>query len=67
MTRAARVLAALRERLGAASHSAALDAEILVAHVAGLSRSAILADPDRELSPRELLALESLARRLLAG
>lgn len=67
MTRAARVLAALRERLGAASHSAALDAEILVAHVAGLGRSAILADPDRELSPRELLALESLARRRLAG
>ena len=35
MTRVAGVLAALRERLGAASPSAALDAQILVAHVAG--------------------------------
>ena len=34
MTRVAGVLAALRERLGAASPSAALDAELLVAHVA---------------------------------
>lgn len=67
MTRSARVLAALRERLGAASPSAALDAEILVAHVAGTGRSALAADPDRPIAPEELLALESLARRRLAG
>jgi release factor glutamine methyltransferase len=67
MTRVAGVLAALRERLGAASPSAALDAEILVAHVAGTGRPALAADPDRPLAPEELLALESLARRRLAG
>ncbi len=67
MTRVAGVLAALRERLGAASPSAALDAEILVAHVAGTGRSALVADPDRPIAPGELLALESLARRRLAG
>jgi release factor glutamine methyltransferase len=61
------VLAALRERLDAASPSAALDAEILVAHVAGTGRSALAADPDRSLGPEELLALESLVRRRLAG
>lgn len=66
MTRVA-VLATLRERLGAASPSAALDAEILVAHVAGTGRAALTADPDRPLRPEELLALESLARRRLAG
>ena len=67
MTRVAGVIAALRERLGAASPSAALDAEILVAHVAATGRSALAADPDRPLGPEELLALESLARRRLAG
>jgi release factor glutamine methyltransferase len=67
MTRVAGVLAALRERLGGASPSAALDAEILLAHVAGTGRSALAADPDRSLGPEELLALESLARRRLAG
>ena len=67
MTRVAGVLAALRERLGAASPSAFLDAEILVAHVAGTGRAALAADPDRPLGPEELLALESLARRRLAG
>jgi len=67
MTRVAGVLAALRDRLGAASPSAALDAEILVAHVAGTGRAALAAGPDRPLGPEELLALESLARRRLAG
>jgi release factor glutamine methyltransferase len=67
MTRVAGVLAALKERLGAASPSAALDAEILVAHVAGTGRPALAADPNRPLAPEELLALESLARRRLAG
>ena len=67
MTRVAGVLAALRERLAPASPSAALDAELLVAHVAGIRRAALAADPDRPLAPGELLALESLARRRLAG
>ena len=67
MTRVACVLAALRERLAPASPSAALDAELLVAHVAGIRRAALAADPDRPLAPGELLALESLSWRRLAG
>jgi release factor glutamine methyltransferase len=67
MTRVATVLAALRERLGVASSSPALDAEVLVAHVLGTRRAALAADPARLLAPQEALALESLARRRLAG
>ena len=67
MTRVADVLAALRERLDDASPSAALDAELLVAHVRGTRRSALAADPGRTLAPEELFALESLARRRIAG
>ena len=67
MTSVAGVLAALRERLGASSPSAALDAELLVALVLGTGRSALAADPGRALAPEELFALESLARRRIAG
>jgi release factor glutamine methyltransferase len=67
MIRATDALAALRERLAGASDSAALDAEILVAKVLGISRAALAADAGRSLQPEELLALESLARRRLAG
>jgi release factor glutamine methyltransferase len=66
MTRAADALAALRQRL-VASPTAALDAELLVATVLGTSRAALAADPDRALQPEELLALESLVRRRVAG
>ncbi|HSB48629.1 MAG TPA: peptide chain release factor N(5)-glutamine methyltransferase [Burkholderiales bacterium] len=67
MIRAADVLAALRERLAAASPTATLDAELLVARVLGTGRASLAADPDRALRPEELLALESLTRRRLAG
>jgi release factor glutamine methyltransferase len=67
MIRVAGVLAALRGRLGAASPTPALDAEVLVAHVLGASRSAIAAEPERPLAPEEMLALESLVRRRLEG
>jgi len=67
MIRAADALAALRGRLDNVSESAALDAEILVAKVLGISRAALAADPGRALRPEELLALESLAQRRLAG
>ena len=67
MTRVAAVLGALRDRLGGASATPALDAEILVAHVLGTGRAALAADPARLLAPEETLALESLARRRLAG
>jgi release factor glutamine methyltransferase len=67
MIRVADALAALRTRLAAASPSAGLDAELLVAQVLGAGRSSLAADPDRGLAPEELLALESLVRRRLAG
>jgi release factor glutamine methyltransferase len=67
MIRAADAIAALRERLVVTSPSAALDAELLVARVLGLSRAALAADPQRALAPGELTTLESLARRRLAG
>jgi len=67
MIRVAGVLAALRGRLGAASPTPALDAEVLVAHVLGASRSAIAAKPERPLAPEEMLALEALVRRRLEG
>lgn len=67
MRHVAGVLAALRKRLDAASSSAPLDAELLVAHVLGTGRTALAADPGRTLAPEELFALESLARRRIAG
>jgi release factor glutamine methyltransferase len=67
MTASAAAVAALRERLADVSPSAALDAELLVARVLGIGRAALAADPARELAPGELLALEALARRRLAG
>jgi release factor glutamine methyltransferase len=67
MRRAADVVAALRERLACASASAALDAELLVAHVLGVGRAALAADTGRAPAPEELLAIEALARRRLAG
>ena len=67
MIRVADALAALRARLAAASPSADLDAELLVAEVLGTGRASLAADPDRGLAPGDLLALESLVRRRLAG
>jgi release factor glutamine methyltransferase len=67
MIRAADAIAALRERLAGASPTAALDAELLVARVLGTGRAALAADPGRALAPEELFALESFARRRLAG
>ena len=67
MTRAADALAALRERLHAISPTAALDAELLLAGVLGVGRAGIAASPLRELDPEQLAALDSLARRRLAG
>ena len=67
MTGTATAVTALRERLAGASPSAALDAELLVAHVLGVGRAALAADPARLLAPEELFALEALVRRRLAG
>jgi release factor glutamine methyltransferase len=67
MTRAADAVRALRERLAAASASAALDAELLAAAALGIDRARLAADLDRMLATGELRALEALAQRRLAG
>ena len=67
MTRAADALAALCQRLNATSPTAALDAEILLGQVLGVGRAALAADPERKLEAAQSVALESLARRRLAG
>jgi release factor glutamine methyltransferase len=67
MTRAADAVRALRDRLAAATPSAALDAELLAAAALGLDRARLAADPDRVLATGELRALEALAQRRLAG
>lgn len=67
MTSAASVLASLRRRLTATSPSASLDAEVLLAHVLGTSRAALIAAPERTLAPSQAEALEALALRRIGG
>ncbi len=67
MTRAADALVALREQLAAVSPSAALDAELLLAHLLGRSRAALAADPSRVLSDAQSDALSALTRRRIGG
>lgn len=67
MMRAASALASLRRRLAAASPTASLDAEILVAHVLGTSRASLVAAPDGMLSPLQEETLEALAQRRIGG
>ena len=67
MTRAGDALTALRRQLAAASPSADLDAELLLAHVLGLDRAKVAADPGRALNQPQLEALTSLALRRQAG
>lgn len=66
MTRADEALRELRARL-AASPSAALDAELLLAGVLDCSRAALAARGERELSEGQVAALRSLAARRAAG
>lgn len=67
MTRAGDALVALRRQLAAASPSADLDAELLLAHVLGGGRAIVVADPARTISPAQLEALSALALRRMAG
>ncbi|HEX9707078.1 MAG TPA: peptide chain release factor N(5)-glutamine methyltransferase [Steroidobacteraceae bacterium] len=67
MTRSADALASLQERLAAASPTASLDAEILLAHVLGTSRAALAAAPGRTLAPSQAWELEALALRRIVG
>lgn len=67
MTRAHEAEAALRSRLDADSSSAALDAALLLAHVLGLSRAALAARPELELTAAQAARLGRLAARRAAG
>jgi release factor glutamine methyltransferase len=66
MTLAGDALAALRRQL-AASPSADLDAELLLAHVLCISRAGVMADPSRPLSAKQAQALSALAERRASG
>ena len=66
MTRAGDAYFGLRRRL-AASPSADLDAELLLAHVLRCGRAALAAAPERELTDAETRALAALAARRCAG
>ena len=67
MTRAGDALIGLQRMLAAATASAALDAEVLLAEVLGCSRSELAARSERELSRAQSQRLETLAQRRLAG
>lgn len=67
MTRAREAEATLRNQLAADSSSAALDAALLLAHVLGLSRAALAARPELELTAAQAARLGRLAVRRAAG
>lgn len=67
MTRAQAALDALRRELAPASPTADLDAQLLLAHVLGISRARLAADPARPLGAAQVEALAALARRRLGG
>ncbi|HLG52805.1 MAG TPA: peptide chain release factor N(5)-glutamine methyltransferase [Steroidobacteraceae bacterium] len=67
MSRAGDALSDLRRRLAGGTPSAAIDAEILLAHVLGCSRTALATRPEQALTRRQLRALAALAERRLAG
>ncbi|MDP9200123.1 MAG: peptide chain release factor N(5)-glutamine methyltransferase [Pseudomonadota bacterium] len=67
MTRAHEAEAALRDQLAAGSSSAALDAALLLAHVLGLSRAALAARPELELTAAQAVRLGQLAVRRAVG
>ena len=54
-------------RLASVSETPRLDAELLVAHAAGASRSAVIAFPERELDADRTRRLDVLVERRAAG
>ena len=62
-----RILAETRPRLAAVSETAALDAQVLLAHVLARPRSWILAHPDALLDENQLEHYECLTNRLESG
>ena len=67
MNRAGDALIELRRRLAGITPSAAIDAELLLAHVLGCSRTALAARPEQALTRAQLQALAGLAERRLGG
>ena len=67
MTRAQAALDALRRELVPASPTADLDAQLLLAHVLGIDRARLAADPARPLDAAQVDTLVALARRRLGG
>jgi release factor glutamine methyltransferase len=63
----AALLAASVSRLGAASDTPQLDAEVLLAFVTGRARSSLLAFPERPVAPAEAQRFAVLAARRAAG
>jgi release factor glutamine methyltransferase len=64
---AGQTLAAACARLAAASRNPRRDAKVLLAHVLGWDQAALLAHPERLLSPAELAQYESLLTRRVAS
>ncbi len=56
-----------RARLSEVSGSAALDAQLLMAEVLGISRAQVLAHPERPLTPDQYARFEALIARRAAG
>ena len=57
------MLATEARRLRASSQSPRLDVEILLAHVLGITRERLYAEPERQLKPAELARLRELVAR----
>lgn len=57
----------IQARLLQVSETPALDAQVVLAHVLGCSRSWVLAHPDISLTPAQVAGLESALARLQAG
>jgi release factor glutamine methyltransferase len=63
----AQALAWARHALVGTSDSAGLDAQVLLAHVLGTDRAALLAHPERILTPEQAAAYRALVERGAAG
>ena len=59
----ARIAATARLRSAPDPHTAALDADVLLAHVLGVGKEALYAHPERELSPAEDAGFQALVER----
>jgi release factor glutamine methyltransferase len=62
-----RILSRVRERLEGVSETGRLDAQVLVAHVLGRSRSWIMAHPEAILTSEQRAQVESALARLVFG